>query len=143
MTSKACNVDDCTATAKLHGMCIRHCRRWQRTGDPTTPPQPQPETAVRKQAALAADRRDARFEDIREMISWRVHPDEIARRIGVSRAAIERQARNWDARDIARYVGAGRPEPTKPCPDCGDDIRRSSKRCAECAYIARWVKGAA
>lgn len=139
-----CTVQGCDRTRKCRDLCSTHYKRWQRSGNPGPAViEPREPTRAEKRVAHAARLREERFEDVREMISWRVHPDEIARRIGASRAAIERQAGNWGADDIARYVAPKKVRSTKPCPDCGDTILRSSIRCTDCAYIARWVKGAA
>ena len=138
-----CSVEGCERATNCRGLCQTHYKRWQTHGDPGPARIEGREPArAEKQRAHAARLRQERFEDVRDMISWHVHPDEIARRIGASRAAITRQARNWRAPDIVRYMDQRKPKPTKPCPDCGDEILRSSTRCVDCAYIARWVKGA-
>ena len=138
-----CSVDGCEKPRECRDLCGVHYKRWQRHGDPGPAHiEPREPARISKQQAHAERLRQARFEDVREMISWGVHPDEVARRIGASRAAIARQAHKWGASDIARYLEVHKAA-TKPCPDCGDPILRSSTRCVDCAYIARWVEGAA
>ena len=141
---RTCEVPGCERTHRARGMCATHWRRDQIHGSPDVVHPARTDAATRTQVARAAKRREERFEDVRWLMSSGTHPDDIARRVGASRAAIEKQAREWDAPDIARYmVTTARVDPTKPCPDCGCAIRRSSTRCVDCAYIARWVKGAA
>lgn len=138
-----CTVDGCERRRYCRDLCSPHYKRWQRSQDVHAPIETREPSRGERIATHATRRREERFEDVREMISWRVHPDEIARRIGASRAAIARQAGKWEADDIARYVAPKKVRSTKPCPDCGDPIQLESTRCVDCAYIARWVKGAA
>lgn len=60
--------------------------------------------AADRRGMHAAHRREERFHDVREMIEWRVHPEEIARRIGTTVEALERQAHRWGADDIAHHM---------------------------------------
>ena len=92
-------------------------------------------------AEIAERRRQERFEDARDLMAGGVHPDWIPARLGCTRDALAIQARRYGAPDI--YEWAKSAERTKPCPDCGRDIRKASTRCTDCALVARWVKGAA
>lgn len=60
--------------------------------------------AADRRGMHAAQRREERFEDVRDMISWGVHPDQIATRVGTTVDALVRQAYRWDADDIGRYM---------------------------------------
>lgn len=139
-----CSVDGCDKPHHARGYCRVHYGRIKRTGSADLSPDVDPMTHVTAHADAARLRREARFEDARDLIAWGVHPDEVARRVGCTRQALEVQARRHGARDIEEYVRVPRRQrATKSCPDCGTEILRASTRCADCAYIARWVKGAA
>ena len=104
---RLCDVDGCTRVHKARGYCDTHYARWATHGDPgpAEPITPHPPVAAtRVRAATATRRREERFEDVREMIEWRVHPEEIARRIGTTVEALERQAHRWGADDIAHHM---------------------------------------
>lgn len=139
-----CAVTGCERPTNCRGLCQTHYKRWQTHGDPGSARiEPRDPDRHDKQRAHATRLREERFEDVRWLMRSGTHPDDIARRIGTTRAAIERQALKWKAHDIARYIAPVKARSTKPCPDCGDEILRSSTRCVDCAYIARWIKGAA
>lgn len=145
-----CAVDGCERQHHAKGWCGPHYKRWLRHGDPTAPreygdPRPVQPIAAARQIDVARLRREERFEDARDLIAGGVHPDWIPARLGCTREALAIQARRHEARDI--YEWARTPstsaDKSKPCPDCGADINYRSTRCVDCAYIARWVKGAA
>lgn len=77
--------------------------------------------------------REARFEDARDLMSWGVHPDEIARRLGCTRSALEMQARRHGAPDIYEWVRVPREHrpPRRSC-DCGELVSHRATRCRSC-----------
>ena len=139
--TRTCSIDGCDKPHRARGWCSRHWTHWRRYGEPIAPGVVDTATATRRQAEIAERRRQERFEDARDLMAGGVHPDWIPARLGCTRDALAIQARRHGAPDI--YEWAKPAERTKPCPDCGCDIRKASTRCTDCALVARWVKGAA
>lgn len=103
MNPRTCSIDNCDQRHHARGWCSGHYKRWKAYGDPIAEVvRLDPPTERRMEAARR--RREERFEDARDMISWRVHPEEIARRLGVTVEGLERQAQRWGAHDIAVYM---------------------------------------
>ena len=145
-----CTVEGCERQHHAKGWCGPHYKRWRRCGDPTAPrtyndPRPIQPVAAAMQVDVSRQRREERFEDARHLIAGGVHPDWIPARLGCTREALAIQARRHKELDIYEWAKPQRvsTEKSKPCPDCGADINARSTRCVDCAYIARWVKGAA
>lgn len=82
----------------------------------------------------AATERDYRFDEVRHLMRFGTSPEEIARQVGATRAAISRQAERYDARDIAAYM---RPTRHGTCKECGSMCGWSRQRCWDCYRIAR------
>lgn len=103
-------------------------------------PSPQAHAAAgRASRAASKARRDDRFEEVRHLMGFGVAADQIARQVGASRAAIERQAERWGAPDIRAYMAVSRQ--TK-CPQCGT-VRQTGRAglCRACWYADRMTHG--
>ena len=114
-----CTVEGCERTHHARGWCPPHYKRWAKYGDPCgTRPHTQP-GATRRQAEVACQRREERFEDARHLIAGGVHPDWIPARLGCTREALAIQARRHKALDIYEWAKPQRAstEKPKPCPD--------------------------
>ena len=77
-----------------------------------------------------------RLNEIADLLALGSTPEDAAIAVGKSASAIEKAARKFDRRDLAREYGRLRAR-VKTCADCGDPIGKDSTRCKPCAGYMR------
>lgn len=78
---------------------------------------------------LAAEEREYRFAEADFLLSCGSSPHEVARQLGVTLAALERQAHRWGRHDLAAAIASAE---RGACVDCGEPNHPRRTRCIHC-----------